>query len=751
MKHLSFLLVISLSLICNLFAIQEVKRYAIIAGVNNGGENRQILKYAFYDASAFSNVMFEMGGFTSKNTIILKEPSIKSFDSSLHAINFLIDTNKQDIRTEVLIYYSGHADENGLLFGNHCYEYQILRNKIDSIKSDVKITILDACASGSITRMKGGVKKKAFLVDASSNLTGYAFITSSSENEASQESDNIKGSFFTHFLVSGLRGAADASNDGKVTLSEAYQFAFHETLAETESTVNGPQHPSYDMRLTGSGDIVMTDIRKMNAFIKFPSEISGRIFIRDSKDQLISEMVKQPGKTVEIGIPIGTITIELNSTDGPHEGEFDVKHDTTIVVRPENLKKTAYQKTPAVKGPDSLDKNFHYVIGGISTTDALVLKGLSVSLFRSSARDTVMGIQYSLFSNNAEKPLIGLQRSLFGKNYCKSSVIGIQKAFLSNITDADFHGSQLALFFNGAQSEGRGAQVTAFVNNCEGLFSGIQLGMISVARNDFNGVSVNVFNSICLKQANGVQIGNVNYARTLRGVQISPSVNIAYSGGVMGVQLAGLSNISNGKMDGVQCASLYNQSKDVNGIQIGLVNKADTVKGVQAGLINISKDMYGYPIGLFNYSRCGVFSLNIWFDEQMLTHLTFKSGTRNFFNSFTAAFDYRGTKAGGFGMGFRIPFKYTVFESDIHHLFTFHHLISDLETYDITEKACITIGTRFIPLVSIFGGFSGNMLFNFDRKQNTPPVSLGKRYFKRIDQGIYSWPGFHFGITLGRF
>jgi hypothetical protein len=231
-----------------LYAATTVERYAIIAGVNNGGENRQILKYSVQDAAVFSKVMFDMGGLLEKNTIFLKNPTITTLDSALHAMNGLISQSSHDCRKEVIIFYSGHADENGLLIGNQCFDYHILRSAIDSIKSDVKITILDACASGSITRIKGGVKKKAFLVDASSDLTGYAFITSSSELEASQESDKIKGSFFTHFLVSGLRGAADMSNDGKITLSEAYQFAFHETLAGTEATTNGPQHPSYDFK-----------------------------------------------------------------------------------------------------------------------------------------------------------------------------------------------------------------------------------------------------------------------------------------------------------------------------------------------------------------------------------------------------------------------------------------------------------------------------------------------------------------------
>ena len=42
--------------------------------------------------------------------------------------------------------------------------------------------------------MKGGVAVPAFMVDASSDMNGYAFITST-QNEASQESDRLQGSF----------------------------------------------------------------------------------------------------------------------------------------------------------------------------------------------------------------------------------------------------------------------------------------------------------------------------------------------------------------------------------------------------------------------------------------------------------------------------------------------------------------------------------------------------------------------------
>ena len=51
-------------------------------------------------------------------------------------------------------------------------------------------------------------------------------ITSSAAREAALESAEIEASFFSHHLISGLRGAADTSGDGLVTLAEAYQYAF---------------------------------------------------------------------------------------------------------------------------------------------------------------------------------------------------------------------------------------------------------------------------------------------------------------------------------------------------------------------------------------------------------------------------------------------------------------------------------------------------------------------------------------------
>src|SRR3712207_6005300 len=105
-----------------------------------------------------------------------------------------------------------------------------------SDERDVILHIIEAVASQVFIPLTvgGGVRRPPFLSDLSVHARGHAFLTASSADEAAQESDRIQGGFFTHYFLSGLRGAADTSRDGRVTLAEAYQFSYGETLRRTE-------------------------------------------------------------------------------------------------------------------------------------------------------------------------------------------------------------------------------------------------------------------------------------------------------------------------------------------------------------------------------------------------------------------------------------------------------------------------------------------------------------------------------------
>ena len=283
-----------------------LRRLALVAGANRGFADRAPLRYAVRDAERFGAVLTAMGGVAAADANVLREPTKRDFMTALGALGArAVEAKGASSRVEAVVYFSGHADERGLMFGAERVPYEDLRAAIRSMPVDVGIGILDACASGAITRLKGGTAHPAFLSDSTMNVQGYAFLASSSEGEAAQESDRLGGSYFTHALMTGLRGAADTSGDGRVTLGEAYQFAFNETLAQTTTSQAGAQHPSYDIKMAGTGDVVMTDVRQTSASLILAPTYRGRFYVIDEARHLVAELQKGEGRAVELGLEPG--------------------------------------------------------------------------------------------------------------------------------------------------------------------------------------------------------------------------------------------------------------------------------------------------------------------------------------------------------------------------------------------------------------------------------------------------------------
>ncbi len=315
-----------------------IKRFVVSVGANSGGKERAQLRYAVNDAEAILQVFKELGGVDSEDTLYLKDPDVRTFFMEMGKFKAAMDKSREKYsRVEFIFYYSGHSDDRHILLREEKISYQDLRETIESVASDVRIAILDSCASGAFTRIKGGKQRLPFLLDSAYDMRGYAALTSSSSSEASQESDLIKGSFFTHYLISGMRGGADMSQDGRVTLNEAYQFAFNETLAETTKTVSGPQHPHNHIQMTGTGDVVMTDIRKASAVLKLAEDLFGRLFIHDRNDRLVVELTKPAGRKIELGLEEGSYRVISIPRDAVFESKIDLKSGVDFELTPSHF------------------------------------------------------------------------------------------------------------------------------------------------------------------------------------------------------------------------------------------------------------------------------------------------------------------------------------------------------------------------------------------------------------------------------
>ena len=781
LQIISVVVLVLLAAASSVSAAQEIQinRYVLAVSANYGGEGRPTLRYAASDARSFVNVLKEMGGVQAGNVVEVKEPSVAAFQQKIDELDKKIAKNKSaGGRDEVLVYYSGHADEKGLRLGKETFAWKALRSKIDSLHADVKIAVIDACGSGAITRAKGGVAVPAFMVDKSSDMKGYAFITSSTQDESSQESDKLKGSFFTHSLVSGLRGAGDISGDGKVTLSEAYQFAFNETLQKTEATMGGAQHPSRDMNLAGTGDVVMTDLRSMNAGLDIGEDVEGRLFIRDERGELVAELYKKAGRPINLGLAAGKYSVRLErpaeykeasvTLQDNYRAQLTQKQFSSIVAEKTTLRGEIARRGDCASGDttacslDSLDHNGKYrVTFNLVDKDREARKGLQMGLFVTRTDSYMLGSQISIFANIARK---------------------------------EMHGLQLTAVFNGAKEHYEGAQVSG-VMNYAGSFDGIQVSpVINVAKENSSGVQVSATMNVTRDSLNGVQVAPaINYARETKAqisaalnvakethAQITAAANIARESDVQasaalnaakksGVQVTAALNAA--KESDVQVAAAMNVAGKLNGAQVSVLNIAGRADGRQVGVLNICGHCEKTPVGLINIVGNGVWSVMGSLNEMGALGVSLHMGTAYLYTAlegarlFEKGTEFRhfsdvseagiglGTQFGQYGSHFDLEYMILLEQNKVDLSFDDSNFEYGSEDgVNFHHRLRLGYTTQVFPFFGLSVGGTLNLAAQgYGEKILVKPLSEYHDDFGHEGDKFRFWPGFYAGITVGRF
>ncbi len=319
-----------LSLLLGLSAIAAQPRHALIIGANTGPQALGSLRYAEDDARRMAEVLTELGGFPADRVTVLYGPDVAEVSSALTRHAGLARAADDDL---FVFYYSGHADNSGLRLGEETLPYAQLRRAVRDMPADVRVGVLDACRSGEITRIKGLEVSSPFAVDHGLSSEGEAWLTAATAEESAQESDLLKSSFFTHALITGLRGAADR-DDGVVSLAEAYAYAYDSTVSRTGTSQNGVQHPAYDFRLQGRGDLPLTEVRRAEAMLVLPEDMEGQLHVLRAPDNaLVAEIAKARGMSLTLGLPAGRYTLRLRDGNQVQEARIGLSAGSTLSVR----------------------------------------------------------------------------------------------------------------------------------------------------------------------------------------------------------------------------------------------------------------------------------------------------------------------------------------------------------------------------------------------------------------------------------
>ena len=333
----------------------ETRRLAVLVGNNAGSGLRPALRYAESDAGKLAEVLIELGSFADEDVLVLRGMPLATVTGGLAAIREKVAAvHGRAGKVVLLFYYSGHSDGQSLEIGGERLGFAELRRVLGETGADVRVAIVDSCQSGALLAQKSGRPGPAFEIHFSDEMasSGEAFLTSSAAHETALESAEIRGSFFSHHLVSGLRGAADASGDGRVTLGEAYRYAFEHTLTTTTNTLYGPQHPAYDFRLSGQGEVVLTELQARTASLIVPAGYQ-RILVEDPRrGQVVAEW--SGGGARRLAVPPGPYQLWAFRDGQSFLGRFELPAHTRREVRAEDLQQTWIRRAEGKGGPLAL-------------------------------------------------------------------------------------------------------------------------------------------------------------------------------------------------------------------------------------------------------------------------------------------------------------------------------------------------------------------------------------------------------------
>ncbi|MBI2566806.1 MAG: caspase family protein [Candidatus Schekmanbacteria bacterium] len=289
---------------------------AIIAGNNAGTADDAALEFAEHDAEALAAVLRKLSGVAAHDAVLLLGDQAEDLRNALLQTNVRLRSPLRDPGQDVTIlitYYSGHAGPDGLHMSGTVLPFEELKALVAGSAASVRVLIVDACRSGGITRVKGARAAAPFDIAMEDRITaeGLAIITSSTAGENSYESQSLRGSFFTHHLVSGLRGAADTDRDRRVTLAELYDYAYRQTLQSSGST-SSLQHPTFLYEIKGRGELAIArldrDVERM-ATLQIASP--GRYLLRDrAEDGPIAAEVEISEKGADIVLPAGEYFVQ---------------------------------------------------------------------------------------------------------------------------------------------------------------------------------------------------------------------------------------------------------------------------------------------------------------------------------------------------------------------------------------------------------------------------------------------------------
>lgn len=299
----------------------------------------------------------------------------------------------------------------------------------------------------------------------------------------------------------------------------------------------------------------------------------------------------------------------------------------------------------------------------------------------------------------------------------------------------------------------QGIQSTQYVN-------GFSLNMLAGRSGGLKGLEIAGLINTTHGDIEGLQIaGLINHTKGMvTGMQLSGILNHT-SEETSGLQISGLINNTGKNIKGVQMAGILNQCTDtLQGVQVsGLINRTRVVDGLQIGVINFADTVNeGLQLGFLNFAKNGYYALETGGNETMHGVVSWKMGTKKLYNIFSTGMrmiDKKVLWGLGYGLGTCIDLNA---KNDISIDLLAYNMHEDMQWNERLNMLCklnISYAWHITDKVACYAGASVNVVISENQDQQGHYVTEGISPWQLLknSEGANSeaiYPGFHIGFRF---
>lgn len=308
--------------------------YAVVVGHNGGTTGLAPLRYADDDALRFGLwfgalappdhvwVLAEPDEDTrarlSHAGLVLpprlRSPTRRALAAALAELREALARRDRRREAHVFFAYAGHGLAGRVLLQPEvgreaAITGRELREAVAGLDADRVFLFFDACRSQSLFSGRGQVELGPDLSEEIAQRERHpptariGIITATTSEKPAGEMRMLRAGYFSHILLSGLAGGADADGDRRVEFGELAAFVAFNTQALT------PQRPWFDPPGGNLHELVI-DLRSPKAELVLADELDGHVLVASAPGMpVFVEVQKARGRSLSLALPPGTYRV----------------------------------------------------------------------------------------------------------------------------------------------------------------------------------------------------------------------------------------------------------------------------------------------------------------------------------------------------------------------------------------------------------------------------------------------------------